>query len=512
MSWRSLLNDVRAGLLLLPLGVVLAAVAACGGGSGPTTPPPTMATPTPPPPNIIVIQTDDLEAHGIERMTKLDSLITRQGIRFANAFVTTPLCGPSRASLFSGAYAHTHGMVSNGPPFGGFETWFRLGRDSSTLAVWLKAAGYRTSLVGKYLNNYPATAPSQTYIPPGWDEWIGLMLDRRAELELYTLNENGTLHEYRGNQPDGYQTDVLATRATDFIRRAESNDAQPFFLYVGVSAPHVPARPAARHDGVLGRLQLPKGASFNEDDVSDKPGYVQRTRQFTTEQIEQMDEDYTDRQLTLLAVDDLVENIVRTLDQAGELANTFIVFTSDNGIFQGEHRQTGKSAAYDEAIRVTMIVRGPGVPAGRTMDHLVANIDLAPTFLALARAPEQAGVEGRSLLPLFSASPPASSAWRRELVIEYLGGSGGAESEEGVVRAQGSQAQLVRGLPDYSALRTETQTYVEYVNDEKEFYDLVRDGQQLDNLMQLGGDPALVAQLHARLATLRNCHGAACRQ
>jgi arylsulfatase A-like enzyme len=498
---------------LLPAAAGLAALVACGGGGGATTPPTTMPTPTPPPPNIIVIQTDDLEAHGIERMPKLDSLLTRQGVRFANAFVTTPLCGPSRGSLFSGQYAHSHGMLSNGPPFGGFETWFRLGRDQNTLATWLKAAGYRTGLVGKYLNNYPITSSSETYIPPGWDEWFGLMLDRRAELEIYTINDQGTLRDYRGNAPGGYQTDVLSARAADFIRRAEGNDAQPFFLYVGIEAPHVPAEPAERHENALPPLQVPKGASFNEDDVSDKPGYVQRTRQLTTEQIEGIDEDYTGRQLTLLAADDLVENIVKTLDQTGELANTFIVFTSDNGIFQGEHRQTGKSAPYDEAIRVTMIVRGPGVPAGRSMDQLVANIDLAPTFLALARAPEQSTIDGKSLLPLFSASPPTGSAWRSNLLIEYLGGSGGAESEDGIVRADGLQTSLVRGMPDYQGLRTETSTYVEYVTQEKEFYDLVHDGLQLDNLITRGqSDPALISQLASRLAALKACHGAACRQ
>jgi len=505
---------VRARLLLLPAAGALGALLACGGGGadGPT-PPTTMPTPTPPPPNIIVIQTDDLEAHGIARMPKLDQLLTQQGTRFANAFVTTPLCGPSRGSFFSGTYAHSHGMLSNGPPRGGFQTWYGLGRDQNTLATWLKGAGYRTGLVGKYLNNYPSSAPSETYIPPGWDDWFGLMLDRRAELELYTINENGTLRLFRGNEPDGYQTDVFSSRAADFIRRAESNDAQPFFLYVGIEAPHVPAEPAARHENALPGLQVPKNESFNEDDVSDKPGYVQRTRQLTTEQIDGIDEDYTGRQLTLLAADDLVENLVRTLDQTGELANTLIVFTSDNGIFQGEHRQTGKSAPYDEAIRVTMIVRGPGVPAGRSMDQLVANIDLAPTFLELARAGAQATIEGKSLLPLFSAAPPTGAAWRRELLIEYLGGSGGAESEDGIVRAEGLQTELVRGMPDYSGLRTETSTYVEYVTEEKEFYDLVHDGLQLDNLITRGqSDPVLIAQLSSRLGALKNCHGAACRQ
>jgi len=413
-------------------------LAACGGGGGsPTAPPPT-PTPTPPPPNFVVIMADDLEAQGIARMPLLESLLTRQGTRFANSFVTTPLCAPSRATFLTGQYTHTHGVFSNGPPLGGFQEWHALGRDANTIGVWLKAA--------------------------------------------------------------------------DFIRRAESNDAQPFFLFVGVSAPHLPPVPASRHAGEFGRLEVPKPSSFNEDDVRDKPGYVQRTRQLTTEEIEEIDEEYTDRQRTMLAVDEAIERLVRTLEETGELANTYIIFTSDNGIFQGEHRQTGKSAAYDEAIRVPLIIRGPGVPVNRSLDHLVANIDLAPTLLSLGRAPIPDTVEGRSLEPLLGASPPATTAWRRELLIEYLGGSGGSESLGPVVRADQLRALAVRGMPDYFALRNETHSYVEYVSGEKEMYDLARDGQQLDNLMQLGGDPVLAATLSTRLGVLRTCRGAACRQ
>ena len=501
---------VRIALAAAPAMLGLGLLAACGGAGGPTTPPPT-PTPTPPPPNIVFIQADDLEAQGIGRMPQLESLLTRQGTRFANSFVTTPLCAPSRASFLTGQYIHTHGVLSNGPPLGGFEMWHSLGRDANTVGAWLKAAGYRTTLIGKYLNNYPDTE-TETYRPPGWDEWIGLLLDRRAELGFYTLNENGTIVNYRGREPDNYQTDVLAAKAVDFIRRAESNDAQPFFLYLAVSAPHLPPVPATRHEGEFGHLEVPKPSSFNEDDVSDKPGYVQRTRQLTTEQIEDIDEEYTDRQRTMLAVDEAIERLVQTLQDTGELANTYIIFTSDNGIFQGEHRQTGKSAAYDEAIRVPLIIRGPGVPANRSLDHLVANIDLAPTFLTWARAPIPDTVEGRSLDTLLGASPPATTAWRRELLIEYLGGSGGAETVGPVVRADELRALSVRGMPDYYALRTETHTYVEYVNGEKEMYDLVHDGQELDNLFVFGGDTTLAPALSTRLGVLRACRGAACRQ
>src|SRR5262249_13886235 len=160
-----------------------------------------------------------------------------------------------------------------------------------------------------------------------------------------------------------------------FIKRAETNDAQPFFLWIGVAAPHVPAIPSDKYDGGLGGLVAPRTPGFNEEDVSDKPRFLRQTPQLTDKDVDQIDQEYRDRQLTLMSVDDLIQNLVQTLDQTGELANTYILFTSDNGIFQGQHRLKGKSAAYEEAIRVPLIVRGPGVPPGTRSDLLVTNID-----------------------------------------------------------------------------------------------------------------------------------------
>jgi N-acetylglucosamine-6-sulfatase len=332
------------GIALCVALVTPVLLTACGGGATPVTPLPS-PTPTPPPPNIILVMADDLEAQSLEYMPKLKSLITDKGLKLANSFAPTPLCCPSRASVLTGQYAHNHGVLSNGPPRGGFDLFKELGRESSTIATWLKAAGYRTALFGKYLNQYPAGS-SETYVPPGWDEWFGVLEDRRAELALYTLNENGKILLFAGRSPTDYQTDVLSTKAVDFIRRAETNDSQPFFMWMGVAAPHVPAIPPDRYDGGLGGVEAPRTAGFNEDDVSDKPRYLRQTAALTEKDIDQIDEEYRDRQLTLMAVDDMIGNIVQALDQAGELDNTYILFTSDNGIFQGQHRLKGKSAPY----------------------------------------------------------------------------------------------------------------------------------------------------------------------
>ena len=218
--------------IVLALLVLCCALSGIGPASG-----------APPRPNIVVILADDmgfsdLGCYGGEIRTPNLDRLAAEGLRFSQ-FYNCALCGPSRATFLTGQYTHSHGVLSNGPPHGGFEEWHALGRDPNTIGAWLKAAGYRTTLVGKYINNYPATA-AETYIPPGWDEWIGLLLDRRAELSFYTLNENGNIVNYRGREPDQYQTDVLAAKAVDFIRRAESNDPQPFFLFLATSPPHLP--------------------------------------------------------------------------------------------------------------------------------------------------------------------------------------------------------------------------------------------------------------------------------
>ncbi|MDP9363610.1 MAG: sulfatase, partial [Chloroflexota bacterium] len=371
-------------------------------------------------PNIVLILLDDLDARSVEAMPNVMSLLRDQGTTFENFFVTTPLCCPSRASILRGQYAHNHGVLRNvkkGRKPGGFPTFLELGREGSTVATWLHDAGYRTALVGKYLNQYPEGA-EPGHVPPGWDEWSA---EARGQYFNYRLNENGTVVRY-GRDPGDYQTDVLAAKATDFVARSAVDD-RPFFLYLAPHAPHTPATPAPRHAEAFAGATAPRAPSFNEADVGDKPGWVRAAPALSADEIAGIDELHRQRSRSLLAVDDMVAALVDALRAGGALDDTYVLLTSDNGFHQGEHRLPGgKGDPYEASIRVPLLVRGPGVAAGGTVGELALNVDLAPTLAELAGATAPGFVDGRSLVPLLAGEPPP--AWRRALLVELFGGEG----------------------------------------------------------------------------------------
>lgn len=462
------------------------------------------------PPNILLVLTDDL-SHGTlgaalvnNWMPNLKSAVIDQGMTFQNFYIADSLCCPSRATLLTGQYSHNHGVRTNVPPLGGVVAL----NDSSTLATWLRAAGYRTGLVGKYLNGYGLNAdPSSpkdnpTYVPPGWDDWQGVTVP--DQMFNYAINDNGVLQAY-GSQPSDYQTDVLAARAVAFIDESEANDAQPFLLLVTTQAPHQetgflcslnvgsigPLAPAPRHAGQTANLQLQAGPSFNESNVSDKPTWIKGNFSLlTAPQIDCLETGHRNRVGSLLAVDDLIGTITAALQTAGELGNTLIVFCSDNGFLLGEHRVNSKQQAFEEAIRVPLYVKGPGVVAQAVAQQLVVNVDLAATFVELAQATAGLMQDGRSFAPILQ--DPAFVPWRSHVLIEHVK-SGGA-----VVP------------PDYSAVRTTQYKWVEYANGEKELYDLTNDPGEL---VSQHANPAYFAvkdALRPILNLLRTCAGATC--
>jgi len=315
-----------------------------------------------------------------------------------------------------------------------------------------------------------------------------VLSDRRADNSDYQLNENGTINRYRGGNEQNHQTDVLRDRLIGFIDRAEANDSQPFFAYVGTTSPHAPPEPADRHVGSFAGLEAPRVASFNEDDLSDKPRWLQRAKSLTSGEIADLDALYSDRQESLQAVDELVELVLAALDRNGELGNTWLFVTSDNGVFHGQHRLPGgKGVPYEEAISVPLAVRGPGT-GGRSVEQVVANIDLVPTLLELAGAPARSSVDGRSMVPLLRGS---STSWRAEVLIQGAG-----------------TGEPLRS-PAYTGVRSLDNVYVEYEDGDRELYDLKSDPGQLGNIITTA-DPALVQQRAQRLATLRDCAGASC--
>lgn len=436
-------------------------------------------------PNILFILTDDEDVRSHAFMPKTKALIEDQGISFDNYFVTYSFCCPSRATTLRGQYSFNHRIQGNVLPTGGARKFRATGLDKSTVATWLQTGGYYTGYFGKYMNDYEPE--ESTYFPPGWDEWYGAGHDYYR----YVLNENGK-HVYYGRKPEDYLTDVLARHARAAIRRVAATD-EPFFFIVAPYAPHAPSITAPRHAHMFADTPYPRPPSFDERDVSDKPSLIRNQSRLEPWQVKAIEKHYRQRLRSLQAVDDLVETLVALLEETGELDNTYVIYTSDNGWHMGEHRQfVGKTTAYEEDIRVPFVMRGPGVPRGESLDALVINNDLAPTFAAMAGVKPPSFVDGRSFLPLLSDS---DIPWRKSFAIE---------------RQQRETFELV-GPASFRAIRMAHWTYVEYRNGERELYDLRRDPHQLHNIAATA-DKVLLTQLATRLVELTNCAAQYCRR
>ena len=329
-----------------------------------------------PRPNMLFILTDDMKAPDLKYMPNTQQLLANQGVNFTEAFVTSSLCCPSRATILRGQYAHNHNVWTNVPPAGSFWKFHDQGLENSTIATWLDGAGYDTILIGKYLNRYSLYRSGNdeptTYVPPGWDQWYGWEGAYRDAGTKYDINENGQVVTYY--RSDIHETDLYARTAERFIRQTAGG--VPFFMYLSTNTPHDPAYYAPRHAGMFTDEQLPRPPSFDEGDVSDKPAWVRNKPQLTSTQISDMTKFYRNRLRALQSVDDMVGGLVGALRDTGELSNTYLVFTSDNGIHLGEHRlpiwvalNQEKGTAYEEAIHVPLLVRGPSVPQGATRSH-----------------------------------------------------------------------------------------------------------------------------------------------
>jgi arylsulfatase A-like enzyme len=485
--------------ILASLIVVCLLATGCG--------PPTRVVGTPELPNLILILTDDLDARLLEEnLADYPNLreLAAKGTTFENAFVTDSLCCPSRATILRGQYAHNHGIVGNGWPHGGSRKFRDLGRENSTVATWLHDAGYRTVLIGKYMNEYHGTR-----VPVGWDDWYAISGDHLST----RLSENGRIVAYDPERR--HLDDVLPDKAAGYVSRT-ADDGSPFFMWLGTTAPHAPATPSPRHEDAFPNARLPRTPSFDEEDVSDKPAWIRDNPPLDWKQIAPMDDLYRKRLQSMLSVDDMIGRLVKALKDRGELDNTYIFFTSDNGWHAGEHRlTTGKWTAYEEDIRVPLIVRGPGVPEGRTLEHLVLNNDFAPTFAELGGAEKKIPefVDGRSMVGLLGANPPPKSDWRQAFLVEAA-----TELDDTVIpllsgdqlpHGWRSAPRRDWGRPGLQAIRTQEQLYVEYGDGERELYDLTKDPYELDNRYATA-DPRFLQRLEGRLAALRECSGADC--
>jgi N-acetylglucosamine-6-sulfatase len=434
------------------------------------------------PPNFVFVMTDDLDERSMGQLSGIRNIMGSGGTTFENAYVTYSLCCPSRATFLRGQYPHNHHIVGNSLPQGGAGKFRELGLDKSTIATWLNGADYQTKYIGKYMNSYGGLR-----VPPGWDEWFVLMGDPTDG----RINQDG-----REIALSGHSTDVFANNASAFIRRSAANP-QPFFITVGTVAPHSPPPVADRYKSFFTNTALPRPPNFDEADVSDKPKYIQSyPYPLSTTKISAMQNQYRNRLRSMLSVEDLLRQIVTTLQDTDELTNTYIFFTSDNGFHMGNHRvyPGGKWLPYEEDIGVPLMVRGPGVPANTIRKQLVINNDFAPTMADLADVPVPAFVDGRSFAPLLTTSPPAS--WR----VAFL--------EEGWLQSTTNPG--VPKVPTHKGVHTRDHMFVEYDTGEKELYDLIVDPYQLKSKSR-AENPALYSALETRLNNLRDCSAAACR-
>ena len=459
------------------------------------------AGPGPAAPNVVVITTDDQDAASVAAMPATRERIGAEGTTFERSVVNFPLCCPSRATFLTGQYSHNHGVDGNRPPNGGYQAF----DPSSTLPLWLQDAGYHTALVGKYLNGYEAAPPEAD---PGWSEWHAM---RTFHYYGYTLLEGfppgplaatqyGSLSEDPDDpaDPGSYLTDVITDKAEDVVE-VRAALPQPYFLWLTYLAPHgggpsAPAarcfdelpKPAARHLGGFEGEPLPRPPSFNERNVTDKPRIVRRRPPLTATELESLEVAWRCHRESLLAADEGVERIADAIEASGEAENTLLIFTADNGLIFGEHRgYRQKNRPYEEAIRVPLLVRGPGFPAGTRVRELAANVDLATTVLDAAGVEAGLPQDGRSLRPL--AQRP-----QRRLGREVL----------------------LRG-PTWVGLRNARFTYVEWsrrVGSGVELYDLRRDPYQLRSRHQAKRYRDELRALARRLDQLRDCRGRSCRR
>ena len=443
--------------------------------------------------NIVFILTDDLSMDLLPFMPQLQAL-EAHGMTFNDYFVSDSLCCPSRSSIFTGLFPHDSGVFGNVGPNGGIRAFFTHGDEYHTFNLALQEAGYETAMMGKYLNGYldPRQSPvSDTFVPPGWNEW-DVAGDGYAEFN-YQLNENGTLHYY-GDDPDDYLTDVLAERADDFIRRAAQGQ-KPFFLEVATFAPHRPYTPAPRYADAFAGITAPEPPNF---DVlpTNPPEWLAGHPPLTAGQIQEINEAFQRRVEDVQSVDNLISSIENSLAAHDMLNNTYIVFSSDNGLHTGEYRlMPGKLTAFDTDIHVPLVIAGPGVAPGSSTDAMTENIDLAETFSEIGGT-TLAG-DGHSLTTLLEGQHPAD--WRNAILVEHHGPDYGSNDPDAQNFDSGNPTT-------YEAMRTPDFLYVEYADGEKEFYDLKTDPYELDNIADYL-NPTELALLHRELLALEHCHG-----
>jgi arylsulfatase A-like enzyme len=534
------------------------------------------AAATPERPSFVVIQTDDqtldqlYAAFGqpkLQAMPNTLNLIAKRGETFNRYYVSYPLCCPSRVSLMTGRYAHNNGVKGNIQPNGGYFGFSFRGAYTHNIATWLQGAGYRTIHVGKFLNGYGDEPYSNgTEVPPGWSAWhTVLKSDTDHYYYGYKLNNNGVVEGPYGDsgtwepreyitrddigcpfaplngQPCFYETDMLTNLATQELRATP--EEQPFYLQLDYTAPHGDFRkpagpePAPRHYDWFKGAPLPhnRGQGFDEGNVTDKPSFIREAPYLGLSEIHTYRVYYDKALESLRSIDDGVKLLIDTLGSLHRLRNTYVIFTSDNGFFYGEHRLLGgKFLAYEPSTHLPFLIRGPHIKAGTESGEIVGNIDVAPTILELAGVTPDKSVDGRSMKPFFEdpelrtlrpylfesfvetddvneagaiAEPGDQS--RATALQQRAASQGGAAARPGGE----ASASLLAPPKDYEGIRLGPYKYIAWPDGEKELYDLETDPYELNNLVRIPNYFPVRNFLHRELTEhLEDCVGRSCRE
>jgi N-acetylglucosamine-6-sulfatase len=536
-------------------------------------------------PSFVVIQTDDetMEelyqgvrmANGSEEFAMPNTLemLGEKGITFNRYYTPYSLCAPSRISLLTGRYAHNNHVQGNVPPNGGWTGFQSRLAYSHNLATWLQGAGYRTIHIGKILNGYgdPPYSPG-TEVPPGWSSWHTILnSDTDHYFYGYLMNNNGVVEGPYGDsgswetreygeiddagcpyaplngKPCFYETDKFNQLAAEEL--AATPAEQPFYMQVDYTAPHGDFRkpagpqPATRDFGRFSTAPLPdnRAEGFNEGNVNDKPRFIREAPYLSATEIHTYRVYYQHCLEALISVDEGVKEILDELGGLHRLSNTYVIFTSDNGFFFGQHRLVGgKFLAYEPSTHLPLIIRGPGIKPNTSTGQLVNTIDIAPTILELAEVAPDKSIDGVSLVP-YMKEPTLRS--RRPLLFESFvqtddveqNGQAAAEEPAATERTDAGPATGKLGLKgvspravitknpaahasevappkNYYGIRLGPYKYIEWPDGEKELYDINKDPYELNNIVRDPNYFPIRAFLHTELERLETCSGRTCQE
>jgi arylsulfatase A-like enzyme len=440
-------------------------------------------------PNIIFILTDDYANNLVDFMPNLNAM-QREGVTFNNYYVSNSLCCPSRSSIFTGMLPHNTLVETNTPPNGGYEAYMEHGDAQESFCVALQHAGYKTAMMGKFLNGY---LPRKHQPLPGWTDWF--VAGGGYRNFDYDINSNGQILHY-SHAPQDYLTDVLSRRADSLINAWKNH---PFFIEIATFTPHGPFIPAPRHEKLFENEKAPRTPRFNKQADSTAPDWLRTLQPLGSKQIDRIDNIFRKRLQCVMSIDEMLGSIRKLLNQAGISDRTYIFFSSDNGYHLGDYSMVqGKQTPFDIDIRVPLIACGPNVAKGSLQQAITSNIDLAPSFAALAGVQLTGTPDGRDIQHLLREKTERIN-WRNFAIIERRRANYNRNDPDLQEPEDGR-------LPSYTALRFHNLLYVEYETGEISCYNVQNDPNELKNIVPVMPDE-LKKKLHSILLAAKNCGG-----